>query len=50
MLHAMKHKFNIKYRIAIIFAILALLAGIAIAGIAGYSLSLNSPAAFPVDI
>jgi len=46
----MKHKFFKKYRTALVLALLLLVAGIALAGIASYSLSLNSPAAFPIDI
>lgn len=45
-----KRRLNKKIRVAIIIAVLLLAAGIAAAGVARYSLSLNSPAAFPVDI
>ena len=37
-------------RIMLVLMILLLIAGIAIAGIASYSVSLNSPATFPIDI
>lgn len=47
----MKIQQNKKWRIVIIMlVILFLIIGIATAGIMTYSLSLNSPATFPVDI
>ena len=49
-MQAMRNKLKKKYLIVVVLAVSLLIAGIAIAGIASYSLSLNSPAAFPIDI
>ncbi len=47
----MKIQQDKKWRIKIIaLIVLFLIIGISVAGVVGYSLSLNSPAAFPVDI
>ncbi|MBC6414109.1 MAG: hypothetical protein GDA45_04140 [Chromatiales bacterium] len=46
----MKYKLYKKRRAMLVLLIVLLITGVAIAGIASYSVSLNSPAAFPVDI